>query len=605
MTGSQDISCAPLPSSHSPASTSSVSSAGSYGGYSGSCTSSHPAPPPSRGHPPAPGSYPLPVTGYVTSQQPPSSDQTDGGMASNGGGLCTYPAPVLSGDKLGHETAHMTGPPGFMGWPEGEGLPPGPHYPAYPGYEAAPAPGYPPVVINPAANGGCEPGAPGHGVTVTTVTGDSGPASSRGQHTVHFHVHQGEAVSLQLGTEVQMIQGPATVRMVSTSHEPPVPLPVQVPPGHFVHQLVDENGILQHVILSQHPTPGLYPSPAIPPHGPAQPPNGTSQNGWQPGAGGQGYVEPTGVPPPTIQCTGPPPAFWNSNESRETQPPRPGKNKNKNRDYNNRYGKGKPSGSSSPSLSVQSTPPQSPVKPRGNAYNGRSSGGWKGSSATVDDSDESGIGVTGDEDQEEKQLLLEILSNIRTPGVPEIRARNALLCWAPPTMEPGDTAKFEGVKPIQDTDLEYEVLMSDKGRDGKYRSIFSGASKDCYLTDLRPHTEYHIRVHAVLKSMNLKGGASDTVSFVTLACEPDQPAAPKLVTRSKTSIQLKWNNPGDNGAHIQHFILESDEGTTATSPVTGHFSTIFEGRSKSFNVQKLQPSTPYKFRLIAVNELGR
>lgn len=381
---------------------------------------------------------------------------------------------------------------------------------------------------------------------------------------------------------------------------------LQVPPGHFVHQLVDEHGILQHVILSQHPTPGLYPAPtsAMPPQAPA---NGqTSQNN---GYGGPGYVDPaTGVapPPPTIQCTGPPPVFWNSAEAREAQPPRPGKNKNKNRDYNNRYSKGKPSGSSSPSLSVQSTPPQSPVKPRGNAYNGRTSGGWKGSSCgAVDDSDESGIGVTGDEDQEEKQLLLEILSNIRTPGVPEIRARSALLCWAPPTMEPGDTAKFEGVKPIQETDLEYEVLMSDKGRDGKYRSIFSGASKDCYLTDLRPHTEYHIRVHAVLKSMNLKGGASDTVSFVTLACEPDQPVAPKLVTRSKTSIQLKWNNPPDNGAHIQHFILESDEGTTGTSPVAGHFRAIYEGRSKSFNVQKLQPSTPYKFRLIAVNELGR
>ena len=66
------------------------------------------------------------------------------------------------------------------------------------------------------------------------------------------------------------------------------------------------------------------------------------------------------------------------------------------------------------------------------------------------------------------------------------------MVWAPPMMDPGDT-KFDGLKPIPESDLEYEVLMSDKGRDGKYRSIFSGASKDCYLTDLRPHTEYHIR----------------------------------------------------------------------------------------------------------------
>ena len=54
--------------------------------------------------------------------------------------------------------------------------------------------------------------------------------------------------------------GPATVRMVSNSG-PPMPMPMQVPPGHMVQQIVDENGILTHVILSPQP-PGI---PAGPP----------------------------------------------------------------------------------------------------------------------------------------------------------------------------------------------------------------------------------------------------------------------------------------------------------------------------------------------------
>ena len=520
----------------------------------------------------------------------------------SGAAVCAFPAPVINNDKPGGD--HLP-PPGYMSWePVSNGDHPG-HYPppppgGYPAYD----PSYPAPVIN----GNHEP-APGPGVTVTMCPSGGDQRPGHGQHTVHFHVHQGEAVSLQLGEQVQMIQGPATVKMVSTGHEPPVPLPVQVPPGHYVHQIVDENGILQHVILSQHPS--IHP-PFAPPGttGPTPPPPaGHQTNGWTPPH--NGYVDPnTGAPPPTINCTGPPPApYWNRVDNggdNNMQQPRHSKGKNKNRDYNERrYKNGKPSGSSSPSLSVQSTPPQSPVKPRGQTYNGRSSGhsghsGKWSSNATVDDSDESGIGINNDEDQEEKQLLLEILSNIRTPTVPEIRARSALLLWCPPTMDPGDT-KFEGMRALPDSDLEYEVLMSDKGRDGKYRSIFSGASKDCYLTDLRPNTEYHIRVHAVLKSLNLKGGSSDTVTFVTHACEPDQPVAPKLVTRSKTSIQVKWNSPHDNGAHIQHYILETDEG----SSIQGHFTTIYEGRSKMFNVQKLTPSTPYKFRVIAVNELGK
>ena len=46
--------------------------------------------------------------------------------------------------------------------------------------------------------------------------------------------------------------GPATVRMVS-NNGPPLPMPMQVPPGHMVQQIVDEHGILTHVILSPQP----------------------------------------------------------------------------------------------------------------------------------------------------------------------------------------------------------------------------------------------------------------------------------------------------------------------------------------------------------------
>ena len=198
---------------------------------------------------------------------------------------------------------------------------------------------------------------------------------------------------------------------------------------------------------------------------------------------------------------------------------------------------------------TKSTPPASPAKNRApHNYNTSSDRSWRSEGQhTARDSEESGIGH--EEDQEETQLLLEILSNIHTPRVPEVLARSALLVWSPPVRE--NEPELEVVEPIPDSDLEYEVLLSDKGKDGKYRSIFSGASLECRLTDLRPHTEYHIRVHAVLKSHKLRGGASDTVSFLTKACEPDQPNPPKMLQRSKTTINLRWNPPVDNGAFHQ------------------------------------------------------
>ncbi|GFO48909.1 fibronectin type iii domain-containing protein 3b [Plakobranchus ocellatus] len=57
-------------------------------------------------------------------------------------------------------------------------------------------------------------------------------------------------------TSTTVCLGPATVRMLS-SNGPPMPMPMQVPPGHMVQQIVDEHGILTHVILSpQPPGPG-------------------------------------------------------------------------------------------------------------------------------------------------------------------------------------------------------------------------------------------------------------------------------------------------------------------------------------------------------------
>ena len=120
---------------------------------------------------------------------------------------------------------------------------------------------------------------------------------------------------------------------------------------------------------------------------------------------------------------------------------------------------------------------------------------------------------------------------------------------------------------------------------------------------MRPWTEYHIRIHALYEA--LKGGSSDTVTFCTHACEPDQPAPPKLQNRTKTSLNLRWNAPSDNGAHILHYVLESDEGRGLPYGATEKYTELFKGRAKSYNITKLQSSTSYRFRLHAVNELGR
>lgn len=57
--------------------------------------------------------------------------------------------------------------------------------------------------------------------------------------------------------------------------------------------------------------------------------------------------------------------------------------------------------------------------------------------------------------------------------VAELSSRSALLQWWPPDYK--SSTELE----ISESGLSYEVLLSDKGKEGKYKSIYSGAALSC------------------------------------------------------------------------------------------------------------------------------
>ncbi|CAI4225543.1 unnamed protein product [Auanema sp. JU1783] len=137
------------------------------------------------------------------------------------------------------------------------------------------------------------------------------PTPPGAPNDLFVHVQVGETLSIIVGSEVQHITGPATVRMVGESGVSPSALPIHVPPGHMVHQIVDDQGILRHLILSPE-TPPRYPNVQTPnsgiasrlstPHAPNhfhQPPLYTVNRKWSHHSGGshkmniQDHVGPT------------------------------------------------------------------------------------------------------------------------------------------------------------------------------------------------------------------------------------------------------------------------------------------------------------------------
>ncbi|XP_043425922.1 fibronectin type III domain containing protein 3C1-like [Prionailurus bengalensis] len=108
--------------------------------------------------------------------------------------------------------------------------------------------------------------------------------------------------------------------------------------------------------------------------------------------------------------------------------------------------------------------------------------------------------------------------------------------------------------------------------------------------------------HYIFRITTIRGSAhrtvSELVSFTTPGCEPDPPPAPKLINRSKSSLNLQWKGSNDNGSKINGFLLEWDEGKGED------FKSCYMGSMKQYKILKLNASTKYSFRIAAKNNFG-
>ncbi|XP_024419327.2 fibronectin type III domain-containing protein 3B isoform X2 [Desmodus rotundus] len=423
------------------------------------------------------------------------------------------------------------------------------------------------------------------------------------QQVILVQVNPGETFTIRAedGT-LQCIQGPAEVPMMSPNGSIP---PIHVPPGYISQVLEDNTGVRRVVVTPQSPEcyPPSYPSAMSPTH--HLPPYLThphfihnSHTAYYPPVSGPGDMPPQFFPqhhlPPTLYGEQEiiPLYGMSSYITREDQYSKPPHKKLKDRqiDRQNRL----------------NSPPSSIYKSNCttvyNGYGKGHSGGGGGGGSTG-----GGPGIkkterrarsspkANDSDLQEYELevkrVQDILSGIEKPQVSNIQARAVVLSWAPPV---GLSCGPHSGLPFP---YSYEVALSDKGRDGKYKIIYSGEELEYNLKDLRPATDYHVRVYAMYNSV--KGSCSEPVSFTTHSCAPECPFPPKLAHRSKSSLTLQWKAPIDNGSKITNYLLEWDEGKRNSG-----FRQCFFGSQKHCKLTKLCPAMGYTFRLAARNDIG-
>ncbi|KAG5852165.1 hypothetical protein ANANG_G00059530 [Anguilla anguilla] len=184
--------------------------------------------------------------------------------------------------------------------------------------------------------------------------------------------------------------------------------------------------------------------------------------------------------------------------------------------------------------------------------------------------------------------MSELLSSVHKPTVSGVTSRSAVLSWQQPPLP-----LKNGDAPLP---LSYELALSRGGSEGDFTPVYLGKDTSCAVQDLRPATDYHVRVCASCRSV--RGSPSEATGFTTERAAPDTPGPPWLMLRTKNSLSLQWKAPCDNGSKITGYLLEYDEGKQST------FREIYCGHAKQYKVIRLTPSTKYAFRLAAKNGIG-
>ncbi|XP_068001120.1 fibronectin type III domain-containing protein 3B [Melanerpes formicivorus] len=429
------------------------------------------------------------------------------------------------------------------------------------------------------------------------------------QQVFLVQVNPGETFTIRAedGT-LQCIQGPAEVPMMSPNGSIP---PIHVPPGYISQVIEDNTGVRRVVVTPQSPEcyPPSYPSAISPTH--HLPPYLThhphfihnSHTAFYPPVTGPGDIPPQFFPqhhlPPTIYGEQEiiPLYGMSSYITREDQYSKPQHKKLKDRqiDRQNRL-------NSPPSSIYKSHIGSCTTVYNGYAksHNGASSGGGGGGGAPAVKKPERRARSSPKSNEQdphefdsETKRVQDILSGMEKPQVTNIQARTVLLSWSPPTGLLNADRHNNGL-PYTCT---YEVALSDKGRDGKYKIIYSGEELEYSLKDLRPATDYHVRVYAMYNSV--KGSCSEPVSFTTHSSAPECPFPPKPSHRTKSSLTLQWKAPIDNGSKITSYLLEWDEGKRNSG-----FRECYFGSQKHCKLTKLCPALGYTFRLAAQNDIG-
>ncbi|CAD6185291.1 unnamed protein product [Caenorhabditis auriculariae] len=363
------------------------------------------------------------------------------------------------------------------------------------------------------------------------------------QNDLYVHVQNGEAVGVSSPNELQKVFGPASIRMVTESLIPPTALPINVPPGHQVHQFIDEQGCLRHVILSLETPPSSR-------HGSASLNYVQCETGLMQPMSNR-FIAPPQQPPPIRKLP--------QGVVPIAQP-----------------------------MHAYTQPPIYPQTPRSN---------WKNQKIRRQ-GQTTGQEESEPEDSEENEKIREMLNRIVVPQIPLISATEAEVQWQ--HIDTSEAAAPGGPFPQIDSSefIYHVVLFESTGRFVATSKYDTSMGNNLRMCSLRPNTEYIVKLKVSLDERGLMGETTQ-VRFKTAPGRPEPPMTPTLLTRGLDSLKLSWRAANDNGCIIHCYYVYLSLTFKEEIPPK-----VYQTERPEILIDELSPETSYRIRITAVNALG-
>jgi hypothetical protein len=191
-----------------------------------------------------------------------------------------------------------------------------------------------------------------------------------------------------------------------------------------------------------------------------------------------------------------------------------------------------------------------------------------------------------EEDHRRRHRLRTSLNTVQPPLVEYSEDEGVVrVSWQPVEVAGGDS-------------IEY-IVKSWKDGAGDPVIIYQGQLTSCVVDTMETLCRGHTHQVAVSACASGETGEpSQRVDVTVPALAPEQPPPPKIVSRTKNSLGLRWNAPAANGSPITHYSLEWDQST-------GDYKEVYSGKKKEFKLpQKLPPGSQNLFRVRARNAVG-